>query len=101
MVIFLEDTVCCETPYTHDVFSHKLGRNMRQLCIGKQSEKAIIKYMAEKQKCQVRDVNHPKLGTLLALVKEIYTSSEWKSSLKDVEVKDFILMVCFLTKSTT
>jgi len=57
--------------------------------------------MAEKQKCQVRDVNHPKLGTLLDLVKESYTSGEWKSSLKDVEFKDFILMVGFLSKSTT
>ena len=74
---------------------------MRQLCIGKQSGKAIIKYMAEKPKGQVRDVNHPKLGTLLDLVKESYTSGEWKSSLKDVEFKDFILMVGFLSKSTT
>ena len=88
-------------PYTYEAFPPKLVGNIRRLSIGKQSGRAIVKHMAEQQIGQVIDVDNPKLGTLVGLVKGMYTSGERKSSLKGVEFKDLVLRAGFSTKSTT
>ncbi len=87
-------------PYTYEAFPPKLVGNIRRLSIGKQSGKAIVKHKAEQQIGQVIDVDNPKLGTLVSLVKGMYTSGERKSSLKDMEFKDLVLRAGFSTKST-
>jgi 2-isopropylmalate synthase len=88
-------------PYTYEAFPPKLVGNLRRLTIGKQSGKAIIKHMAEQQIGQEIDAGDPKLGTLVDLVKGVYTSGVRKSSLKDVEFKDLVLQAGFSTKTTT
>jgi 2-isopropylmalate synthase len=87
-------------PYTYEAFPPKLVGNLRRLTIGKQSGKAIIKHMAEQQIGQEIETGDPKLGTLVDLVKGVYSSGGRRSSLKDMEFKDLVLRAGFSTKST-
>jgi len=88
-------------PYTYEPFPPKLVGNRRKLTIGKQSGKAIIKYVAEKYINKEISKDDSRLGDLVGLVKEVYASGVRKSSLKDEEFEELVLKAGFFEEKRT
>ncbi len=87
-------------PYTYEAFPPKLVGNVRRLTIGKQSGKAIIRYIAEQSLGTSIDKEDERLEALVRLVKGVYASGVRKSSLKNDEFTDLILKAGFSAPKT-